>query len=64
MDYLLTSNSSVINSILEKIDTVIDGPFEKEKRDITLSLRGSSNQHIWEKNKDGDWEIRDTKYDN
>lgn len=64
MDYLLASNSSIISSILEKIDVVIDGPFEKEKRDITLALRGSSNQHIWEKNEDGDWKIQDAKYDN
>ena len=43
---LLSMNSSVVNSILEKCDILIDGPFELENRDITLKLRGSSNQNI------------------
>lgn len=32
--------------ILNNIDVLIDGRFELEKRDITLKLRGSSNQRI------------------
>lgn len=32
--------------ILNDIDVLIDGRFELEKRDITLKLRGSSNQRI------------------
>lgn len=43
---LLELNNDVINSILEKIDVLIDGPFVQEKRDLTLKLRGSSNQNI------------------
>lgn len=43
---LQSMSSSVVNSILEKCDVLIDGPFEIEKRDITLPLRGSSNQNI------------------
>ena len=43
---LLSMNSPVINSILEKCDVLIDGRFELENRDITLKLRGSSNQNI------------------
>lgn len=31
---------------LEDIDILIDGPFQIDKRDITLKLRGSSNQRI------------------
>ena len=31
---------------LKYIDILIDGKFEKDKRDITLKLRGSSNQRI------------------
>lgn len=31
---------------LEGIDVLIDGKFEIEKKDVTLSLRGSSNQRI------------------
>ena len=43
---LISMNSPVINSILEKCDVLIDGRFELENRDITLKLRGSSNQNI------------------
>lgn len=39
----------VVYSILDKIDILIDGPFVEELKDLTLKLRGSSNQHIWEK---------------
>lgn len=38
-------DKDIIN-ILSTIDTLIDGRFEEEKRDITLKLRGSSNQRI------------------
>ncbi|HAU87134.1 MAG TPA: anaerobic ribonucleoside-triphosphate reductase activating protein [Lachnospiraceae bacterium] len=33
--------------ILSHIDYLIDGRYEEDKRDITLSFRGSSNQVIW-----------------
>lgn len=32
--------------VLNNINYLIDGPYEQDKRDITLKLRGSSNQHI------------------
>lgn len=32
--------------ILKNIDVLIDGPFIQEKRNITLKLRGSSNQRV------------------
>lgn len=35
-----------IKSILEYADFLIDGPFIQELRDITLPMRGSSNQNI------------------
>lgn len=38
--------NSMIQKILNKIDVLIDGPFIKEKRNITLKLRGSTNQRI------------------
>ena len=28
------------------IDVLVDGPFQEEKKDITLKFRGSSNQRI------------------
>ena len=39
-------------AILDKIDVLIDGPYIEAKRDITLPLRGSSNQNILYKGKD------------
>lgn len=35
-----------VRNIIQDIDYIIDGPFEEDKKDITLKLRGSSNQHI------------------
>lgn len=32
--------------ILKYIDTLVDGPFELDRRDTTLPFRGSSNQNI------------------
>lgn len=39
----------LINSILKKIDYLIDGPFVEEKKDLTLLWRGSSNQNIYKR---------------
>ena len=35
-----------VRNIIQNIDYIIHGPFEEDKKDITLKLRGSSNQHI------------------
>ena len=44
---LLSNNTnSRIKDILKKCDFLIDGKYEKSLRDITLPLRGSSNQNI------------------
>lgn len=43
---LLESNDKSIQYILREADTLIDGPFVLELRDITLNMRGSSNQRI------------------
>lgn len=34
------------NGVLQFIDVLVDGPFEYDKRDLTLAFRGSSNQRI------------------
>ena len=52
IEHLKKLNDSEINYILNNIDVLIDGPFIQEKRDITLKLRGSSNQRILCKGKD------------
>lgn len=43
---LIKQNDTTINNILSKVDILIDGPFILEKRDLTLYLRGSSNQRV------------------
>lgn len=43
---LMDMNEPLVNSILSQIDVLIDGQFELDKRDVTLWLRGSSNQRV------------------
>ena len=43
---LIRSTNSHMEQILDLIDVLIDGPYIESKRDITLPLRGSSNQSI------------------
>lgn len=43
---LLNDNNVRIQSILNTIDCLIDGPYIEELRDTTLPMRGSSNQRI------------------
>ena len=38
--------NSTLRHILSLTDVLIDGPYQEDKRDITLYLRGSSNQRI------------------
>ena len=38
-----------INQILNQINVLIDGPYIEKCRDLNLRLRGSTNQHIYEK---------------
>lgn len=42
----LNKENPRINYILNNIDVLIDGPYIAEQRDITLHLRGSTNQTI------------------
>jgi anaerobic ribonucleoside-triphosphate reductase activating protein len=53
-----------LKDILSLVTVLIDGRFEVSQRDLTLALRGSRNQRIWEKNKKGIWENRTSFYDN
>ena len=45
---LLQKHDKMLDNILSNIDVLIDGPFIKEQRDITLEKRGSRNQRIIE----------------
>lgn len=53
LDDLLNENDDMIK-LLNRCDYIVDGPFEIDKRDITLNFRGSSNQRIFNKQIDGD----------
>lgn len=39
-----------VNELLELTDILIDGPYVKELRDLTLQFRGSSNQRVIDMN--------------
>jgi anaerobic ribonucleoside-triphosphate reductase activating protein len=43
---LLKMSDPKVKLILDMVDVLIDGPYEEDKRDITLKMRGSSNQRI------------------
>ena len=48
----LDMSNNRIKSILEQVDCLIDGPYDKTKRDVSLFMRGSSNQRILYKETD------------
>ena len=48
----LDISNNRIKSILEQVDCIIDGPYDKTKRDVSLFMRGSSNQRILYKGTD------------
>lgn len=39
-------NHPLMKDILDKIDVLIDGRYIQEQRDVTLKMRGSSNQRL------------------
>ena len=45
---LLNSDDPKVKMILNMSDVLVDGPYVQELRDITLPMRGSSNQRIIE----------------
>lgn len=45
---LLKMSDPKVKLILDMIDVLIDGPYEESKRNVTLKMRGSSNQNIIE----------------
>ncbi|MBO4992245.1 MAG: anaerobic ribonucleoside-triphosphate reductase activating protein [Firmicutes bacterium] len=44
--YALARTDQAIAELLRLCDTLIDGPYVEEERDLTLQFRGSSNQRI------------------
>ena len=45
-EQLLQMVDPKVELILDMVDVLIDGPYDEKKRDITLKMRGSSNQSI------------------
>ena len=45
---LVEKKEKLLQNIFSNIDVLIDGPFIREQRDITLPMRGSRNQRIIE----------------
>lgn len=50
-------NYEINFEIMKNIDVLVDGRYVDELRDITLPFRGSSNQRIWKRDKNGLWSI-------
>ena len=57
-EQLIKQPNETLLNILNTIDILVDGPFIKEEKDLSLKLRGSCNQHIWVR-KNNLWEIED-----
>lgn len=52
LEELEKRGNATLENILSMTDYLIDGPYIDSQRDITLQMRGSSNQRIWDlKNK-------------
>lgn len=47
VEQIIKMNNSDMKKLLSRCNVIVDGPFEKDKRDITLNHRGSSNQNIY-----------------
>ncbi len=43
-------HTSATDTLLSCVDVLVDGPFQEEKKDVTLRFRGSSNQRIIDMN--------------
>lgn len=44
--YVIEDFTEAQNRVFDYIDVLVDGKFEEDKKDVTLKLRGSSNQRI------------------
>ena len=53
----MAKTDSAVEDLLNKTDLLIDGPYIKEERDLTLQFRGSRNQRIIDMKATGNAEI-------
>ena len=54
---VMAEKDPAVGELLEKTDLLIDGPFIKEEKDLTLQFRGSRNQRIIDMKATGNAEI-------
>lgn len=54
---LMVQPTKNLLNILNTINILVDGPFIKKEKDLSLQLRGSRNQRIWVK-QNNRWEIK------
>ena len=47
----MAAESDVVKKLLDMTDILVDGPFIKAQRDLTLQFRGSSNQRVIDMNR-------------
>ena len=40
------ANTTMVKDILEKIDVLVDGPFDRDQKALGLRFRGSANQRL------------------
>ncbi|MGP7817230.1 anaerobic ribonucleoside-triphosphate reductase activating protein [Niallia sp. 01092] len=45
-EYLMEAKKEPFMKLCKELDILVDGPFVKEKRDLSLLYRGSSNQRV------------------
>ena len=53
----MAKTDMAVGELLDKTDLLIDGPFIKEEKDLTLQFRGSKNQRIIDMKATGNAEI-------
>ena len=47
----MAETNTAVKKLLDITDILVDGPYIKEKRDLTLQFRGSSNQRVIDMNR-------------
>lgn len=55
LEEIRNHENGLVREIVDKVDVLVDGRFEIDKKDISLAFRGSSNQVIWERGADGEF---------
>ena len=60
---ILSGDNQTRKDVLNLADTIVDGRFEYDKRDLSIAFRGSRNQHIYEHDDKGNLVSKESAYD-